>query len=144
VLFPAGYSPTTIEQAGDAAEGVYFSTDLVPFEENLPAHQDAIEAFEQYVPEAPRAQEVLQGWAIGETLIRGLEEAGVECPTREAFIENLRQVHDFDAGGLLNPAVDFAESFGQPYGMCFHYVKVEGGEFVPVTDGEAICGEVIE
>jgi branched-chain amino acid transport system substrate-binding protein len=144
VLFPAGYSPTTIEQAGDAAEGVYFSTDLVPFEHDLPAHEEAIAAFEQYVPDAPRAQEVLQGWAIGETLIRGLEEAGVECPTREAFIENLRQVSDFDAGGLLNPAVDFTESFGQPYGRCFHYVKVEGGEFVPVTDGEAICGEVIE
>jgi branched-chain amino acid transport system substrate-binding protein len=144
ILFPAGYSPTTLEQAGDAAEGVYFSTDLVPFEEQLPAHQELLDALEQYSPDTPPAQEVEQGWAIGDLLIRGIQEAGEECPTREAFIENLRQVTDFDADGLLNPAVDFEASFGQPYGLCFHYVKVEGGQFVPVTEGEAFCGEVIE
>ena len=144
VLFPAGYSPTTLEQAGDAAEGIYFSTDLVPFESELPVHQKVLDALEEYAPDAPRAQEVLQGWAIGEVLIRGIEEAGAECPTREAFIENLRQVHDYDADGLLNPAIDFEADFGRPYGLCFHYLKVEGGEFVPVTDGEAMCGEVIE
>jgi branched-chain amino acid transport system substrate-binding protein len=141
ILFPAGYSPTTIDQAGQAAEGVYFTTDLVPFEHELPVHEKALAAFEKYVPDAPRSQEVLQGWAIGELLIRGIEEAGVDCPTQEAFIENLRQVHDWDADGLLNPPVDLEASFGKPYGLCFHYVKVEGGEFVPVTDGEAICGE---
>ena len=145
ILFPAGYSPTTLEQAGEAAEGVYFSTDVVPFEHNLPAHQEALDAFEKYIPEVPPAQEVLQGWLIGEMLIRGLEEAGgEECPTREAFIENLRKVTDYDADGLFNPALDLDAGFGQPYGRCFHYVKVEGGEFVPVTDGEAICGEAIE
>jgi branched-chain amino acid transport system substrate-binding protein len=144
VLFPAGYSPTTLEQAGEAAEGIYFSTDLVPFEHELPVHQAVLDALETYAPDALPAQEVLQGWAIGEVLIRGIEEAGVECPTRGAFIENLRQVHDYDADGLLNPAIDFEAGFGQPYGQCFHYVKVEGGEFVPVTDGEAMCGEIVD
>jgi len=144
ILFPAGYSPTTLDQAGEAAEGVYFSTDAVPYEHDLPAHQKMLAALEEYSPDTPPAQEVLQGWMIGELLIRGIEEAGAECPTREAFIENLRQVDDYDADGLLNPAIDFEATFGQPYGMCFHYVKVEGGEFVPVTDGEALCGEVID
>lgn len=143
-LFPAGYSPTTLEQAGDTAEGVYFSMDFVPFEMQLPAHQEMLDALEQYAPDTPPAQEVAVGWIIGELLIRGLQEAGEECPTREAFIENLRQVTDFDANGLLDPPVDYEESFGQPYGLCFHYVKVEGGEFVPVDDGEPICGEVID
>ena len=143
-LFPAGYSPTTLEQAGDTAEGVYFSMDFVPFEVQLPAHQEMLNALEQYAPDTPPAQEVAVGWIIGELLIRGLQEAGEECPTREAFIENLRQVSDFDANGLLDPPVDFEASFGQPYGLCFHYVKVEGGEFVPVNDGEPICGEVVD
>jgi branched-chain amino acid transport system substrate-binding protein len=144
ILFPTGYSPTTLQQAGDAAEGVYFSTDLVPFEANLPAHKEALDAFDKYIPDTPRAQEVLQGWAIGDTLIKGLQEAGEDCPTREGFIENLRKVHDWDADGLLNPPVDFDKSFGQPYGLCFHYVKVEKGKFVQVTDGKALCGDVIK
>jgi branched-chain amino acid transport system substrate-binding protein len=144
ILFPAGYSPTTLEQAGETAEGVYFSMDVVPYELDLPAHQEMLDALEQYSPDTPRAQEALVGWIIGELLIRGIQEAGEECPTREAFIENMRQVTDFDAAGLLDPPIDYETSFGQPYGLCFHYVQVEGGEFVPVNDGEAICGEVLD
>jgi branched-chain amino acid transport system substrate-binding protein len=143
-LFPAGYSPTTLEQAGDTAEGVYFSMDFVPLELDLPAHQEMLDGLEQYAPDTPPAQEVVVGWIIGDLLIRGIQEAGEDCPTREAFIENLRQVTDFDANGLMDPPVDFEASFGQPYGTCFHYVKVEGGAFVPVNDGEAICGEPVD
>jgi ABC-type branched-subunit amino acid transport system substrate-binding protein len=143
ILFPAGYSPTTIQQAGQAAEGVYFSTDLVPYEANLPEHQAAVAAFKKYVPEAPRSQEVLQGWSIGDVLIKAIQEAGVDCPDRATLIKNMRQVHDWNSNGLLNPPVDYATSMGKPYGLCFHYVKVAGGQFQPVTNGQALCGEII-
>jgi branched-chain amino acid transport system substrate-binding protein len=143
ILFPAGYSPTTIQQAGQAAEGVYFSTDLVPYEANLPEHQAAEAAFKKYVPEAPRSQEVLQGWSIGDLLIKAIQEAGVDCPDRATLIKNMRQVHDWNSNGLLNPPVDYATSMGKPYGLCFHYVKVAAGQFQPVTSGQALCGEII-
>ncbi|HMG40476.1 MAG TPA: ABC transporter substrate-binding protein [Acidimicrobiales bacterium] len=142
-LLPAGYSPATIDQAGEAAEGLVFSLNFVPFEQEVEGHRRILDALEQYAPDAPRSAETVAGYLGADVLIRGLEEAGAECPTREAFVENLRQVDDYDAGGVLNPALDFEEGFAQPLLRCLHFVRIEGGEFVPLTEGEALCGDVV-
>ena len=71
--------------------------------------------------------------------IQGLKEAGLNCPTREAFIANLRLVDDYDGGGAFDP-VDISEGFGDEF-LCVYYVQVENGAFVPQFDGEAFCGE---
>jgi branched-chain amino acid transport system substrate-binding protein len=143
-LLPAGYSPATIEQAGATAEGLVFSLNFVPFEQPVDGHERILDALEQYSPDAPPGAETVAGYLGADVLIRGIEEAGAECPTREAFIENLRQVDDYDAGGVLNPAIDFEESFAQPLLRCLHFVQIQESAFVPLTDGEAICGETIE
>ncbi len=39
-----------------------------------------------------------RGLAVGDTFVRGLQEAGASCPTRDAFVTNLRLVEDDDAG----------------------------------------------
>ena len=54
--------------------------------------------------------------------IQGLKEAGLNCPTREAFISNLRLVDDYDGGGAFDP-VDISEGFGDEF-LCVYYVQV--------------------
>ena len=143
-LLPAGYSPATIEQAGEAAEGLVFSLNFVPFEQPVEGHQRILDALEKYAPDAPRSAETVAGYLGADVFIRGIEEGGADCPDRAAFIEKLRQVDDYDAEGVLNPPIDFEESFAQPLLRCLHFVKVEDGEFVPLTDGKALCGETVE
>ena len=43
-----------------------------------------------------------------EMFIEGLKQAGLGCPTREAFIANLRLVDDYDGGGAFDP-VDLSD-----------------------------------
>ena len=69
----------------------------------------------------------------------GLEVAG-KNPTWESFITNLRNVHDFDAGGL-EPAFDYTQvpKVGQ---KCWYFVTIHKGKFVP--DGKTPkCGKII-
>ncbi|GIU86682.1 MAG: hypothetical protein KatS3mg009_1197 [Acidimicrobiia bacterium] len=137
VLFPGGYDPRVTGLPG--MEGAMFGLEFIPFELDPPAFTE----FDEWAPaEVVRGQVPYIGWLSAEMFIRGLKEAGVGCPTREAFITNLRLVDDYDGGGAFEP-VDLSEGFGDEF-RCAYYVKVEGGEFVPQFDGEPFCGEPIE
>lgn len=147
VQFPAGYGPVALEQLGDRIEGATFSIDFAPYQLELPAHQVVLDALEEYAPDADvsngmTSQPTTTGWLSADLFIRGLQEAGEECPTREAFIENLRKVTDYDGGGLLLEEIDFEESWDKPW-TCFYYVTVTDGEFVPEED-QPFCGELLE
>ena len=61
-----------------------------------------------------RGQVPFIGWLSAEMFIQGLKEAGLNCPTREAFIANLRLVDDYDGGGAFDP-VDLSEGFGDEF-----------------------------
>ena len=65
--------------------------------------------------------------------------SGQDCPTREAFIANLRLIKDYTANGAFDP-IDLISTFGQPF-LCTYYVRVEGAKFVPLFDGKEFCGE---
>ncbi len=137
ILFPGGYDPRVTGLPG--MEGAMFGLEFIPFELDPPAFTE----FDEWAPaEVVRGQVPYIGWLSAEMFIRGLKEAGVGCPTREAFITNLRLVDDYDGGGAFEP-VDLSEGFGDEF-RCAYYVKVEGGEFVPQFDGEPFCGEPIE
>jgi hypothetical protein len=43
-------------------------------------------------------------------MIEGIKEAGVNCPTRKAFITNLRLVDDYTADGWFEP-IDVSEVY---------------------------------
>ena len=79
----------------------------------------------------------LQGYFAADVFINGLKAAGLNCPTRKAFINNLRLEKGYDAGGAFVP-VDYAEIFGRPF-YCVYYVQIQSGQFVPINDGEPIC-----
>jgi branched-chain amino acid transport system substrate-binding protein len=137
IVFPGGYDPRVLSVPG--IEGATFGLEFYPFELHKPAFQE----FDKWAPDSTtRGQVPFIGWLSGEIFVRGLEEAGTNCPTRAAFIDNLRLVKDYDGNGAFDP-VNLTENFGNEF-PCAYYVKVEGGAFVPQYDGKAFCGDPIE
>ena len=136
IVFPGGYDPRVVSLPG--MEGALFGLEFYPFELNQPAFTE----FDKWAPDSTvRGQVPFIGWLSAEMFIQGLEEAGLNCPTREAFIANLRLLDDYDGAGAFDP-VDLSEDFGDEF-RCVYYVKVENGAFVPQYDGEAFCGDPI-
>jgi branched-chain amino acid transport system substrate-binding protein len=83
-----------------------------------------------------------EGWTNMDLMIKGLEVAG-KNPTRQSFINNLRTVTSYDAGGLLPNPVNFSlAAFGKaPPESCNWYAKLQGSNFVPVpSNGKPVCG----
>jgi branched-chain amino acid transport system substrate-binding protein len=135
-IFPGGYDPRVLGLPG--MEGAVFGLEFYPFELKKPAFQ----AFDQAAPkDVVRGQIPFIGWLSAEMFIRGLKEAAVGCPTRKAFIANLRLVDDYDGGGAFDP-VDLSADYGQEF-RCVYYVQVVQKKFVPQNDGKAFCGDPI-
>ena len=63
------------------------------------------------------------------------------CPTRKAFIANLRLEHAYTANGAFDP-VDLEAGFGKEF-ACAYYVKVVNKKFVPQFGGKQQCGKPI-
>jgi branched-chain amino acid transport system substrate-binding protein len=136
VFFPGGYDPRVLNLPG--VEGATFGIDHIPFELDPPAYRE----FDRYLADdAVRNGVAYIGWMSADAFVRGLQEAGVGCPTREAFITNLRLVRDYTGGGAFSP-VDFAALYGTQW-QCAWYVRVENAAFVPLFDGEELCGQPI-
>jgi branched-chain amino acid transport system substrate-binding protein len=135
-LFPGGYDPRVLGLPG--IEGATFGLEFIPFQADPPAFT----AFDEYLPEGQtRNQITYTGWLSAEMFVRGLLEAGLECPTREAFINNLRLLDDYDGGGAFDPVDLNAEASWGPAFLCAYYVQVQGGDFVPLFDAEPRCGD---
>jgi hypothetical protein len=65
----------------------------------------------------------------------------VTCPTRKAFIANLRLVDDYTADGAFD-SVDLSKIFGKIF-PCTYYVKVVDGAFVPQFGGKRVCARAV-
>lgn len=134
IVFPGGYDDRVVGLPG--YEGAYLGTEFKPLEvgaEGLTKYEDAMEA----AGYSPQRFFALQGYFGADVFINGLKAAGTGCPTRKAFINNLRLEKGYDAGGAFIP-VDYAEIFGRPF-YCVYYVQIQNQQFVPVNDGEPIC-----
>jgi hypothetical protein len=69
-------------------------------------------------------------------------------PTRTSFINNLRQVTDYTAGGILPSPTSFA-NFGTPQMMgtpgCTQFVQLSNGQFVNANPGgKPVCGSIVK
>ncbi len=135
VIFPGGYDTRTLSLPG--MEGVYFGVEFKPFELNPPAFQEYSKWMERLGEQQFRGQIPYIGWLSADAFIRGIQAAGKNCPTRDAFIKKLRKVKGYDANGAFIP-VDFNEIFGRTY-YCVYYVQVQNQQFVPQFDGEPFC-----
>ncbi len=134
VLFPGGYDPRILGLPG--VEGSVFGMEFKPFELSSPSFQ----AFDKAAPPSVvRGQVPYIGWLSAEVFIQGLKEAGVTCPTRKAFITNLRMMKGYTGNGAFEP-VDFEKDFGKQF-QCIFFVKVVNKKFVPQFGGNQLCGK---
>jgi branched-chain amino acid transport system substrate-binding protein len=133
VVFPGGYDSRVLSIPG--IEGVTFGVEFVPFEENPPGFQD----YSRWMGGKGLGQVSVAGWLSADAFVAGLKAAGASCPTRVAFIDNLRLVKGYDANGFIAP-VNFAEIFGKQF-QCIYYVRVENKRFLPLFGGKQFCGK---
>jgi hypothetical protein len=134
IVFPGGYDDRVLGLPG--YDGAYFGTEFKPLEVGSPGltkYENAMRAdgFE------PLRFFSFQGYFAADAFVEGVKAAGVDCPTRKAFINNLRLQKGYDAGGAFIP-VDRAEIFGRIF-YCVYYVQVQNKAFVPVFGGKPIC-----
>jgi ABC-type branched-subunit amino acid transport system substrate-binding protein len=137
IILPGGYD-SRLPAAYPAFEGAFFGIEFLPFELDPPAFADYSAAMEG-TGKPFEGQVPYIGWLTADTFIKGLEEAGLKCPTREAFINNLRIVDDWDGHGAFEP-VDFSKAFGKIF-PCVHYVQVVNGAFEVVNEGKPVCAQ---
>jgi branched-chain amino acid transport system substrate-binding protein len=136
VQFPGGYDSRVLSLPG--MEGAFFGLEFKPFESSPPAFT----AFDAAMPKgAIRNQVSYIGWLSGEITLQGIKDAGVSCPTRKAFIANLRLEHAYTGAGAFD-AVDLQKGFGNEF-ACAYYVKVVDKKFVPQFGGAQQCGKPI-
>ncbi len=133
VIFPGGYDHRVLTNPN--LDGAYFGLEFKPFELDTPGYQE----FKKYMGDKPVGQVPAVGWLSADVFIEGLKAAGVGCPTRKAFITNLRLEKAYDANGFFDP-VNFSEEFGRPF-QCVYYVRVENKAFVPQFDGKPFCAK---
>jgi branched-chain amino acid transport system substrate-binding protein len=134
-----GYQEDILKALGPAAEGQTYTLTFAPFELKLPASQQYLTGLAKVAPGEPRGIQSMTGWLGADVFLKGLEVAG-KNPTRQSFITNLRQVHDYNAGGLEAP-FDFS-TVQTSTQQCWYFVTVHNGKFVP--DGKtAKCGKIL-
>jgi branched-chain amino acid transport system substrate-binding protein len=141
IVIPGGYSPAVLGLP--SYDDVYFGIEFKPYE--LTPTWDGLTEYKKWMastaPSAPISQLTGVGWLSAETFIQGIKEAGVACPTRKAFINNLRLLKGYTGDGFFddNP-INFAEVYNKPF-TCVHYVHVENKQFVPQFDGKPFCAK---
>jgi branched-chain amino acid transport system substrate-binding protein len=139
IVFPGGYSPAVLSIP--AFDNVYFSLEFAPFETTPEPH--GVAEFKKWMaqesPNVTIAQFPAVGWLSANTMIEGIKAAGVSCPTRKAFINNLRMVKGYTADGWF-PPLNFADVYNRPF-FCAYYLHVENKQFVPQFGGKQFCGK---
>ncbi len=139
IVFPGGYAPAVL--AIPAFDNAYFSLEFAPLETTPEPH--GITEFKKWMAqEAPNAalgQTTMVGWISANTMIEGIKAAGVSCPTRKAFINNLRMVKGYTADGMF-PPLNFADVYNRPF-FCAYYIQVVNKQFVPQFGGKQFCGK---
>ncbi len=138
IIFPGGYDTRVTGLPG--IEGATFGIEFKPFELNSPSFTEYKAAMDKDGKFAT-GQIPYIGWLAADAFVEGIKAAGVSCPTREAFINNLRLEKSYDANGAFTP-VDFSKIYGRPF-YCVYYVKVENAKFVPQFEGKPFCASGI-
>jgi ABC-type branched-subunit amino acid transport system substrate-binding protein len=118
------YGVRFLELAGRAAEGTVIGMGNGFIEE------PSMATFRQWYTRTNPGNDpdtfAIVAWAATELLVQAIERAG-PTPTRAAVLDQLGQVHDFDASGVLAPHNDPA---GRKSSPCFVIAAVEGGKWV--------------
>ena len=135
------YTPDFIEQGGDIVEGTYVWMSFVPFFEaaDNPELGDFIDAIGEDFPPAWAAGAWADGVLFEEVVGRIVENDGPNAITRQAVLDGLREITDFDANGWWSTS-DFSTT--ETIAECIAVLQVQNGEYVrvfPDTPGQLEC-----
>jgi hypothetical protein len=126
----ACYSRHVIESGGADVEGQYVPIFHLPFTEGK--HNKSVANFVEFTGKNRLDSFAGWSWATG-LLFRDavkaiVDRSGKNGLTRRALLDELGQIHDFDADGMFG-ALDIANHGPTP---CFVLMQVKSGEFVRV------------
>jgi branched-chain amino acid transport system substrate-binding protein len=143
VVFPGGYSPLVLGLA--TYDDVYFGIEFKPFE--VTPSWPGLDEFKKWMastkPTAVLSQITAVGWLSANTMIEGIKAAGESCPTRKAFINNLRIEKGYTADGFFSDLpIDFAKVYDNTF-KCVYYVHVQNQQFVPQFNGKPFCAKQV-
>jgi ABC-type branched-subunit amino acid transport system substrate-binding protein len=117
-----GYNPGTLARYGSGMAGMSVFVGNTPFTVDTPGLQQYRQAMADYAPEfgTPEDETALASYVTADEFVLGLQRAG-SCPTRQAFIDNLRAVKDYNADGLI-PTTDLSRF--RLANLCYAFVRV--------------------
>lgn len=137
----SGYDRSLLDAVGQALAGVSIPVYFRPFEADGEPLEQYRRAMNQYSPQTilPEQQFAMFTYINTDLFLRGLELAG-PCPTRQGFISALRNLSDYDAGGLIEP-VNLSTNIGKS-SNCNAFVQVDptGREFRVTRESVCING----
>ena len=141
VVIPGGYSPVVLNIP--TYDDTYFGIEFKPYE--ITPSWPGLDEYKKWMasasPKAALSQLTGVGWISANTMIEGIKAAGVGCPTRKAFINNLRLEKGYTADGFFpDRPIDFAKVYNKPF-TCVYYVHVENQAFVPQFNGKPFCAK---
>lgn len=131
--WPNGYDQDTLSKFADLMEGVYFTSDFVPFEA---ASQSAgmrtfLDQMHRRFPDQQISEVVLAGWVNADLFVTALRDVGKNV-TRQKLIADINKKRDWTAHGTFSP-IDWtiAHHANSPLD-CTAFIQVQHGKFVPV------------
>jgi ABC-type branched-subunit amino acid transport system substrate-binding protein len=137
------YTPDFLASGGSAVEGTQIAVGTVLLEE-IDRHEELQlyrEWLKQVDPSAEPTSLGMLAWSAMSLFAEGLKEIGPE-PTREAMLEFLDGVRDWEGGGLHPPAQIGPKTLTS----CVVIVEVQGGAFerVEPADEGFLCDETVK
>lgn len=140
-LSMAGYDRGLLPTLGPALAGVSIPVYFRPFEAGGAPIDRYREAMARFAPQAIQAEQgfAMYAYIYVDLFLRGLELAGA-CPTREGFINALRQVTNYDAGGLIPPNDLRSQATGTP-SRCNAFVQVNAAGDAFQVARERFCAD---
>jgi ABC-type branched-subunit amino acid transport system substrate-binding protein len=140
--FGPAYNSSDLDPlSASANNGLEFLSQFEPFWMKTAASERVRNALNKYAGQdtqtdgAPLAG-MFWGWMPADLAIAGVKVAGNASATSASFIEKLRQVNNYDAGGYICP-VDFTKNnyvLAGTYSGCVWMSKIDSGKFVAPTD----------
>jgi hypothetical protein len=134
------YAPNFVKQGGAAVEDQYAWLQFLPFEDQ--GANPMLDNFLKYdtKPDGFGVQAFAAGLLFQRVVTQIAQTDGPNAITRKAILDGIRQVHDFDAGGMLVKT----DVGGKSPSNCIVIVQVKNGAWTrvdPTTKGKFDCDE---
>jgi branched-chain amino acid transport system substrate-binding protein len=136
--FGPSYGAAVLQKASAAANnGLDFLSQYQPYWMKTAASERVRNAMATYAgvdtpTDGAPASGMFWGWVPTDLAIAGVKVAGNASATPDSFIEKLRGVTDYNAGGYICP-VDFTKSnnvIAGTYSACIYMSRIQDGKFV--------------